>query len=90
MIRESIAKLVEGENLSYEDSREVMTEILSGNATNAQIAAFLTALRMKGETVDEIAAFAEVMRANCRSHSSKSGWQASGHVWDRRGQVENV
>jgi anthranilate phosphoribosyltransferase len=64
VIRESIAKLVDGENLSYEDSRKVMTEILSGNATNSQIAAFLTALRMKGETVDEIAAFAEVMRAN--------------------------
>jgi anthranilate phosphoribosyltransferase len=64
VIRESIAKLVEGENLSCEDSREVMTEILTGYATNAQIAAFLTALRMKGETVDEIAAFAEVMRAN--------------------------
>jgi len=66
VIRESIAKLVEGSTLSGEDSHEVMTEILSGAATSAQIAAFLTALRMKGETVDEIVAFAEVMRQNCR------------------------
>jgi len=66
MIRESIAKLVDRENLSSEDSREVMTEIMSGNASNAQIAAFLTALRMKGETVEEITAFAEVMREQCR------------------------
>ncbi len=65
MIRESIAKLVEGENLSSENSREVMTEIMSGTASSAQIAAFLTALRMKGETVDELAAFDEVMRKNC-------------------------
>lgn len=66
MIRESIAKLVEGEtHISFEDSREAMMEIMSGNATNAQIGAFLTALRMKGETVDEIAAFAEVMREHC-------------------------
>jgi anthranilate phosphoribosyltransferase len=65
MIRESIARLIDHENLSYEDSREVMTEIVSGNATNAQIAAFLTALRMKGETVDEITAFSDVMREHC-------------------------
>lgn len=65
MIRESIAKLVDRENLSYEDSSIIMTEIMSGNATNAQVAAFLTSLRMKGETVDEIAAFAEVMRETC-------------------------
>ena len=59
-------RLVERENLSYEDSREVMKEIMSGDATSAQLAAFLTALRMKGETVEEISAFAETMRENCR------------------------
>src|SRR3990170_1109983 len=74
MIRESISKLVERENLSYEDSRQVMKEIMSGNATNAQIAAFLTALRMKGETVEEIAAFAETMREHChRIHPQVAG-----------------
>ncbi len=67
MIRDSIAQLVEGESLSYENSRRTMTEIMSGDATAAQIGAFLTTLRMKGETVDEIAAFAEVMRETCRS-----------------------
>lgn len=66
MIKESIQKLVEKANLSRQESREAMKEIMSGQATNAQTAAFLTALRMKGETVEEIAAFAEVMRANCR------------------------
>jgi anthranilate phosphoribosyltransferase len=66
LIREIIVRLVERENLSYEDSREVMKEIMSGDATSAQLAAFLTALRMKGETVEEISAFAETMRENCR------------------------
>jgi anthranilate phosphoribosyltransferase len=62
MIRESIQKLVDGTSLSYEESREVMKEIMSGQATNAQIAAFLMALRLKGERVEEIIAFAEIMK----------------------------
>jgi anthranilate phosphoribosyltransferase len=66
VIRETIPKLIERTNLSSEDSHEVMTEIMSGKATDAQIAAFLTALRMKGETVDELVSFAEIMRQNCR------------------------
>jgi anthranilate phosphoribosyltransferase len=65
VIRETLAKLIERANLSSEDSHEVMKEIMSGKATDAQIAAFLTALRMKGETVDELVAFAEIMRQNC-------------------------
>ena len=62
MIKESTKKLVNKENLTYNESRAVMHEIMSGKATNSQIAALLTALRMKGETVEEIAAFAEIMR----------------------------
>jgi anthranilate phosphoribosyltransferase len=62
MIRDSTQKLVDGANLTYEESREVMKEIMSGQATNAQIAALLTALRMKGETIEEIIAFAEIMK----------------------------
>src|SRR4030042_3509979 len=62
MIRESIQKLIDETNLTYEESREAMKEIMTGQATNAQIAAFLTALRMKGETVEEIIAFAEIMK----------------------------
>jgi len=65
MIREGIQKLVERGNLTYEEAQEIMKEIMSGNATEAQIAAFLTALRMKGETIEEITAFAKVMRDFC-------------------------
>jgi anthranilate phosphoribosyltransferase len=65
MIRENIQSLVDGVNLSGLESRQVMQEIMSGQATNAQIAAFLTALRMKGETVEELVSFAEVMRSQC-------------------------
>ena len=65
MIRENIQNLVDGLSLSCKESRQVMNEIMSGKATNSQIAAFLTALRMKGETVDELASFARVMREHC-------------------------
>ncbi len=65
MIRIAIQKLVEGSNLTAEESKETMSDIMSGNATSAQIAAFLTALRMKGETVEELSALATVMRENC-------------------------
>ncbi|MCX8171125.1 MAG: anthranilate phosphoribosyltransferase [Candidatus Bathyarchaeota archaeon] len=67
MIVECIRKVVEGQDLTYRESYEVMREIMSGVATPAQIAAFLTALRMKGETVEEISAFATVMREFCRA-----------------------
>ncbi len=63
MIKEAISNLIEGRNLSRNDSTEVMKEIMGGDATPAQIGSFLTALRLKGETVDEITACAEVMRA---------------------------
>lgn len=62
MIKEAIHKLVLGENLSTEETEKVMSEIMGGEATNSQISAFLTALRIKGETVDEITACARVMR----------------------------
>jgi len=65
MIRENIQSLVEGVSLSCQESRTVMEEIMAGQATNAQIAAFLTALRMKGETVEELVSFAQVMREHC-------------------------
>jgi anthranilate phosphoribosyltransferase len=65
MIKESIQKLVERLNLNYEEAGEAMKEIMSGKATNAQIAALLTSLRIKGETVEEITAFSEIMRENC-------------------------
>jgi anthranilate phosphoribosyltransferase len=63
MIREAIESLVSGSSLGFEQAAGVMDEIMSGGATPAQIAAFVTALRIKGETVDEIAGLASVMRA---------------------------
>ncbi len=81
MIREGLAKLIEDHDLSYEESREAMIEIMSGKTTDSQIAAFLTALRMKGESVEEIAAFAEVMREH--SHSIRP--KVSGRLLDTCG-----
>ncbi len=52
----------QGQSLSRADAREVMGEVLAGSCTDAQIAALLTALRMKGETVEEIVGFAEAIR----------------------------
>nr|WP_203415319.1 anthranilate phosphoribosyltransferase [Candidatus Scalindua japonica] len=57
-----INKVVEGEGLTFEESMAVMKEIMEGNATGSQIASFITALRIKGETVDEIAGCVSVMR----------------------------
>ncbi len=62
MIKEIIGKVVDGKNLSIEESKAVMNEIMEGEATDVQIASFITALRMKGETVNEIAGCASVMR----------------------------
>ena len=62
MIREGIQKLIEGYSLTSDESGEIMREVMSGKATNSQTAAFLTALRMKGEEVEELIAFASVMR----------------------------
>jgi len=63
MIKEIIGKVVEGRHLSAEESARAMEAIMSGEATPAQVAAFVVALRMKGETVDEITGCARVMRA---------------------------
>ncbi|KKK43115.1 hypothetical protein LCGC14_3168970, partial [marine sediment metagenome] len=63
MIREAIQALVSGRSLTMEEAASVMEEIMQGEATPAQIAAFVTALRLKGETVEEIAGLARVMRA---------------------------
>lgn len=62
MIQEAIKDLIAGADLSRARTRAAMDQIMSGQATDAQIGAFLVALRIKGETVDEIAGCAEVMR----------------------------
>lgn len=63
MIKEAIYKVVNKENLTAAEAEVVMEEIMSGNATQAQMSAFLTGLRMKGETIEEITALAKGMRA---------------------------
>ncbi|MBI4532249.1 MAG: anthranilate phosphoribosyltransferase [Candidatus Latescibacteria bacterium] len=62
MIREAIAKITSGKDLCREEAAGVMEEIMTGGATDALIAAFLVALRLKGETPDEITGCATVMR----------------------------
>ena len=63
MIKEAIATIAGGKSLGFDEAAGVMAEIMGGEATEAQIAAFITALRLKGETVDEIAGMAHTMRA---------------------------
>lgn len=63
MIKQLIAKVVRGENLTEDEMAAAMDEIMTGTATEAQIGSFITALRLKGETVDEIAGAARTMRA---------------------------
>lgn len=65
MIKEAIAKVTQKEDLTNEMMIEVMNEIMEGVATDAQKASFLTALNMKGETIEEITAAAKVMREHC-------------------------
>jgi len=63
VIKEAIETVVNGRSLTFEQAAAVMEEIMIGEATPAQFAAFVTALRIKGETVDEIAGLATVMQA---------------------------
>jgi|TARA_B100001971_G_scaffold182997_1_gene180682 anthranilate phosphoribosyltransferase len=71
VIRKTIGKLVEKQSLSFEEAKETMEEIMSGKATDSQIGSFLTALRMKEETIAEISAFASAMRKYCHKISPK-------------------
>jgi len=63
MLEKYLGKVVEKENLNAEEAEDAMRTIMSGEADNIQTAAFLASLRMKGETEEEIAAFANVMRS---------------------------
>src|ERR1700751_509361 len=64
MIQEALAQRLDGKDRTRDEAREVMDAIMSGEATPAQIGGFLVALRLKGETADEIAGAAEAMRAH--------------------------
>jgi len=63
MIKAALHKVINNEDLTYEEALETMKEIMTGEASQIQMAAFLTALRMKGETITEITACAKGMRA---------------------------
>jgi anthranilate phosphoribosyltransferase len=63
MIKQAIGMVVVGENLTLDEMEQTMTAIMGGEATPAQIASFITALRIKGETIEEVGAAAKVMRA---------------------------
>lgn len=71
MIKEAIAKLVKGIDLSQAEIESAMEEIMTGQALPTQIASFLTAMRMKGETIDEIAGAASIMRKHATKIKTK-------------------
>ena len=71
MIKEAIARIVVGRSLEQHEAEEVMNEIMQGEATPSQISAFLVGLRMKGETVEEIAGCARAMRAHAYRVATK-------------------
>ncbi|HUX99394.1 MAG TPA: anthranilate phosphoribosyltransferase [Candidatus Deferrimicrobium sp.] len=74
MIREGIEKVIQKQDLTFEEAKEIMREMMSGKATEAQIGSFLTGLRMKGETIPEISGFATIMREFCaRIHPKTNG-----------------
>ena len=68
MIKQAIHQLSNKQDLTKEQAIVSMQEIMSGIASDIQIASFLTALRLKGETIDEITAFAQVMREKSSKH----------------------
>lgn len=73
MIRESIAKLVENQPLTHEEAHATLREIMDGEATPAQIASFITALRIRGETPEVIAGSAKAMREHFTSVHAPAG-----------------
>ena len=72
MIQEAISKLMKKKDLMPNEAEDVMDQIMEGKANDTQIAAFLVALRMKGETIDEITACAKIMRQKAESINPKS------------------
>lgn len=72
MIREAIGKVVAQENLTEREMMAVMDEVMEGKATDAQIASFMTALRLKGETVQEVTGAARVMRQKATRVDARS------------------
>lgn len=72
-MKEIIEKVAEGKDLTEEEAKKAMGIMLSGEATQAQIGSLLTALRMKGETIDELTGFASVLKEKASTISPKDG-----------------
>lgn len=86
MIQQAIKTIMEGNNIAYDDMVQVMDEMMSGTATHAQMGALLAALRMKGETIEEITACATVMRAKgLKVKSEKPAFEIVGTGGDEVG-----
>jgi anthranilate phosphoribosyltransferase len=86
MIVEVLQKVVGRQDLSREEAYMVMEFLMTGRASDAEIAAFLTAMRMKGETVEELCGFVQVMRGKVTAvHTRYSGSRRS----DARGYVRD-
>jgi anthranilate phosphoribosyltransferase len=87
-IVDGIRRVVEGQHLNRSEAESLMNEIMTGKATDAQIASFLTALRMKCETVEELIGFARVIRAKASPVRPKAGVAASLSGTDREMLVD--
>ena len=87
-IVDGIKRVVEGQHLSLSEAESIMNEIMTGKATDAQIASFLTALRMKAETVDELIGFAKVIREKASPVRPRSAVNASFSGTDREMLVD--
>ena len=74
-----------------EEAEAVMNQIMRGEASDAQIGAYLMALRMKGETIDEIVGSARAMRANATTSADQpAGRRTAGYLWDRGRWLRDV
>jgi anthranilate phosphoribosyltransferase len=90
IITEAVRALVDRRNLSRIEAAAAMEAIMSGAATNAQIAAFLTALRMKGETVEELIGFAQVMRQKAVKVRTRAGEVVAATGTDREMLIDTA
>ncbi|MBC7545140.1 MAG: anthranilate phosphoribosyltransferase, partial [Candidatus Sericytochromatia bacterium] len=72
MLREMLPRLIKGENLTQDEARGVMLRIMAGDAGTAETAALVTALSIKGETVEEVAGFAQAMREGAEPFPTRS------------------
>ena len=92
MIQQALARLLDGHDLSRDEARQTMAVIMAGEATDAQIAGFLVALRAKGETADEIAGCAEAMREHVLHVNPKRTGprRRGGHRRRRREHVQHL